>query len=277
MVEVGTYQVNEVRTWLSSKLDEVARWRDAKAAEYPDDERNAHSAAALKAAAQYVRTAEPHSHGLLRITRLVETAHLSELDLLKPAFVTAPLPGLESQRVASRFGFENRPGVPDKMECEEFLDDLARAIVRDLSERLFELDPNSPLAKLLRSESAAPTDPSLAQLAAMADTLRAIQEAESSRRQHEQLRAIARLVINVRDVALAEADANGSVQGLGQKTLPQARLELRLASATYRAETGRELSAVADMATGSTMTSSMKIVGAATDSLEELLREVGTA
>jgi hypothetical protein len=278
MVEVGTFQVNEVRSWLAFRFEEVARWRETKAAEYPDDERNAHSALALKAAAQYVRTADPRSHGLVRVTRIVEAAHQSGLDLLKPAFATAPFPGLESQRAAGRFGFDNLPAMPDTMDHEEFLDDLARAIVRDLNERLFELEKDSPLAKLLRADgpTVTPIDPTLTRLTELAETTREAHERYVRDRRHDQLSAISTLIANMRDVALAEADDKGSLQGLGPKTFPQTRLQLKLAVDSYSAETGRELVAVTELASGTTMTSAMRVIGGATDALEELLREVAS-
>lgn len=279
MVEVSTFQVNEVRSWLGFRLDDAARWRETKAAEYPDDERNAHSAAALHGAAQYVRTADASkSHGLIRLTRIVEAAHQSGIDLLQPAFASAPLPGLESQRAAGRFGFDNVPGTPDAMDHEEFLSELAPAILRDLHERLFELDKDSPLAKLLKAEtiSAAPADPAVALLTDLAELARETRAVHERERRHDRLAEISQLVVRVRDVALAEADPNGSLQGLGPRTFPQTRMQLRLAVASYEAETGRELPASTELATGSTMTSAMKVVGGATDALEELLREVTT-
>lgn len=280
MVEVRTFQVNEVRAWLGFRLDDVARWRETKAAEYPDDERNAHSAVALHGAAQYVRTADASkSHGLIGLTRLVEAAHQSGVDLLQPAFASAPLPGLESQRTASRFGFDNAPGTPDAMDHEEFLSELARAIRRDLHERLFELDKDSPLAKLLNAEmtSTAPADPAVGLLAELVEFVRNAQVTRERHRRHDRLAEISQLVVKVRDVALAEGDPNGSLQGLGLNTFPQTRMQLKIAVASYHAETRRELPASDELATGSTMTSTMKVIGGATDALEELLSEVTAA
>jgi len=50
-------------------------------------------------------------------------------------------------------------------------------------------------------------------------------------------------------------------------------MQLKIVVASYVAETGRELPASSELATGSTMTSAMQVVGW-TDALEELLREV---
>jgi hypothetical protein len=277
MVEVGTFQVNEIRSWLGFRLDEVARWRETKAAEYPDDERNEHSAIALHSASQYVRTVDPsRSHGLVRVARIVEAAHQSGIDLLQPHFASAPLPGVESQRVASRFGFDNHPGTPDAMDHEEFLSELARAMIRDLQERLFELEKDSPLAKLLKAEGspAAAADPAVALLDELGNVIRETQATYERNRRHDQLAAISGLVVKVRDVALVEADPNGLLQGLGPQTFPQTRMELKIAVSSYIAENGRELPASTELATGSTMTSAMKVVGGATDALEELVREV---
>jgi hypothetical protein len=280
MVEVGTFQVNEIRSWLGFRLDEVARWRETKAAEYPDDERNERSAIALHSASQYVRTVDPSkSHGLVRVARIVEAAHQSGIDLLQPHFASAPLPGVESQRVASRLGFDNHPGALDAMEHEEFLSDLAHAMIRDLHERLFELEKDSPLAKLLRAEStpASSPDPAVVLLDDLANLIRETQAAYERNRRHDRLAAISGLVVKVRDVALAEADPNGSLQGLGPQTFPQTRMELKIAVSSYISESGRELPASIELAMGSTMTSAMKVVGSATDALEELVREVTSA
>lgn len=51
-------------------------------------------------------------------------------------------------------------------------------------------------------------------------------------------------------------------------------MQLRIAIASYEAETGRKLRASTELATGSTMTSAMQVVGGATSALDELLREV---
>jgi len=281
MVEVGTLQVNEVRSWLGLRLDEVARWREAKAGEYPDDERNRHSALALHGVAQYVRTIDQSkSHGLMRVTRIVEAAHQSGLDLLAPTFASAPLPGFESQRVTSRFGFDNLPGAPGVMAHEEFLSEFASAILRDLRERQFELEKDSPLAKLLRAEIAAatPADPSLALLTDVAELLRESDVAARRTRQHDRLAEVSRLVARVRDVGLVEAAENGSLQGgIAARTFPQTRMQLQIAIASYTAETSRELPAALELATGSTMIAAMKVVGGATDAFQELLLEAESA
>ena len=269
--------MSSIKDTIAEGIRWQANWRAEKAAEYPDDERNAQSAVALHGAAQYVRTVDPSkSHGLIRVTRIVEAAHQSGIDLLEPAFASAPFPGLESQRVASKFGFDNVPGRADAMDHEEFLSDLGNGILRDLHERLFELDRDSPLTKLLQAEivPATPADPAVGLLNDLVSAIRDAQAAQECSRRHDLLTAISILVAKVRDVALAEADPNGSLQGLGLRTFPQTRMQLSIAVATYTAETGRELPASTELATGSTMTSSMKVVGGATDALEELLREV---
>jgi hypothetical protein len=282
MVEVGQYQINEVRQWLGFRFDEVARWRESKAVDFPDDARNTRSASSLHGAANYVRTVDPvNSPGLIQVTRIVETAHQSEVDLLRPTFAQAPFPGVETQRVAGRFGFDNLPGEPDRMAYEEFLQELAEAMVRDLREqRLFELEKDSPLAKLLRTD-ATPMTPEVASLVALTelvDEIRAARADDVRSRRYDSIAGISDLVVKVRDVAIAEAASDGSLQrSLGTPTTyPQARLQLRVGVKSYVADTGRELPACMDLATGSTMTGVMSVVGAATSALEELDREVET-
>jgi len=280
MVEIGTFQVNEVRSWLGIRLGEAASWREAKAADYPDDARNSHSAAALHAAAHYTRTVDQRrSQGLVHVTRVIETARQSGIDLLAPAFATAPFPGFESQRVANRFGFDNLPGAPDDVAQEEFLRDLGDAILRDLRERLFELEKDSPLARLLRAKTAptTPADATLAALTELVDLLREGQTATERTRRLDRVAEISALVATVRDVAIAEAAANGSLQGLETgsqiRTFPQTRKQLHISLVAYKTATGSELPACLELATGSTMMFKEQVVGGATNAFDELLAE----
>jgi hypothetical protein len=188
----------------------------------------------------------------------------------------APLPGFESQRVASRFGFDDDPVAADAMTHEEFLKDLADAIVRDLRERLFELEKDSPLAKLIRAEASPPLTPADQSLAALAELLELLHEsrvADARSRRHHQIADVSALIARVRDVAIAEAAEDGSLHGLGPRTFPQTRMQLQLAIASYTAETGRELPSSTELAAGSSMTAVMPVVGAATSAFQELLNE----
>jgi len=81
---------------LGEYFEEQARWRDRKADEYPDDDRNAQSAAALRDLAAYARALPDDDRTIRRITRALRPA--GEL-----------VPGEESAQFASRFGFGYTP------------------------------------------------------------------------------------------------------------------------------------------------------------------------
>lgn len=101
--------------------------------------------------------------------------------------------------------------------------------------------------------------------------------AEQYSRALDQLGRISQLVSAVRDAAIDEQGAGGALQGLdiGQPhTIWQKRMQLELGVATYRAETGRELPACHELATGSTLTHVTSAVSGATSALTELVQEV---
>ena len=103
----------EVRPILAEYIEQQARWRDEKAALWPEDDRNAASARALRDLAHYVR-ALPDTD-----TRLEALAEIDEY--VAPA--GSLMPGEEAVRAVARFGF-HQPTNPDwRAESEsEFLD-----------------------------------------------------------------------------------------------------------------------------------------------------------
>jgi hypothetical protein len=68
-------QVKDVREQLTSSLESSAAWRAAKANEFPDDERNAESAAALTVAAQEVAALPDDDPRLLRLASIYAAHH----------------------------------------------------------------------------------------------------------------------------------------------------------------------------------------------------------
>jgi hypothetical protein len=209
----------------------------------------------------------------------VSAARQSGIELLAPTFGTAPLPGIESQRVASRYFFDNLSSSTDEMTHEELLDELATSSLQDLQEHMFEVPSESPIAKLLREESPTSTDPMLAALIEIRDRLADSAgdvAAQKRSRRLDRLSGVSDLVARVRDVAISEEAAGKRIGGLDVGTptiLPQTRMQLDLAVKSYEAETGRTIPECENLATGSTMTSAVAIVSAATSAYMELQRE----
>lgn len=80
-------------------LLEQATWREEKAAEYPEDQRNAASARALQAAASDVDS------------RTEDDLRLVQLDTLQRAYrMDVFSPGEDSRRLIARFGFDSDGG-----------------------------------------------------------------------------------------------------------------------------------------------------------------------
>jgi len=101
-----------------------AEWREHKAEEYPDDERNLRAASALRAAAEYVGVL-PDDDQRLRVIDATDVDH----------------PGGErTHEVLRRVGFHHTlPGgrYPESLdEPSAILDQLAEAIEDDEAERL---------------------------------------------------------------------------------------------------------------------------------------------
>jgi hypothetical protein len=72
-----------------------------------------------------------------------------------------------------------------------------------------------------------PADPAVALLTDLAELARETRAIHERERRHDRLAEISQLVVRVRDVALAEADPNGSLQGLGPRTFPQTQMQLQ--------------------------------------------------
>jgi hypothetical protein len=133
---MATVNDRDVRAPLSYALEESAHWRDLKAEEYSEDTRNARCAAALHAAAEYVLNVD-ESAGLERLAELNEACADSGIELIGEGSFR----GEASQRLVSRYFFDNHPGEPDEGFHEELLrglydaacDDL-RHLVRDYSD-----------------------------------------------------------------------------------------------------------------------------------------------
>jgi hypothetical protein len=83
---------------LAAYFIDQAEWRDRKAEEYPDDHRNAQSAAGLRELAAYVAML-PDDDERLRM--------LAALDPLEGDNLVPFMPGEEAGRMASRFRFRD--------------------------------------------------------------------------------------------------------------------------------------------------------------------------
>jgi len=102
---------------LSDYFRSQAEWREAKADEYPDDERNAQSASALRSLAEFVQRDEDGWH---------------YVDALEPhLFEQFSLGGEQTAREVSRYGFGYRV---TNSQHEEFLEELAALCVSDAYE-----------------------------------------------------------------------------------------------------------------------------------------------
>ena len=101
--------------WICSKVD----WRELKAAEYPDDDRNASCAADLRELADFVRSLPDDDE---RVDRLVCLCTRDDQGNDLGVFV----PGDELDYCVSRFGFHNPSEDPDR-----FLSQLVKIAVSD--------------------------------------------------------------------------------------------------------------------------------------------------
>jgi hypothetical protein len=134
-----------MRAWLAEALDQSARWRQSKAVDYPEDPRNAKSAAALARAAAYVRQKEGGGIHLMR--ELVAACDETGYD-----FTSFGLPGEESQRLAGRYGFDHDPGLPDDASHDALLRQIFVASLDDIRDAFDnwddEVPPDSALGRL---------------------------------------------------------------------------------------------------------------------------------
>ena len=93
------------REWLQSTLEGSAEWRARKAEEYPDDQRNASSAAALAQAAQDVAAMADDDPRLSSLGRLYEISD----DEAMSDYAT------EENLHISRHGFDNPAATTDEL------------------------------------------------------------------------------------------------------------------------------------------------------------------
>ncbi len=110
---------------LSDYIRAQADWRRQKAEEYPEDERNAQSATALDALADYVDEGAPDC-GPWTLSLLEEQVEVSS------AGTGVPMLGEQASRVISRYGFGYRAVSP--WQHAEFLDDLVSIALLDAYE-----------------------------------------------------------------------------------------------------------------------------------------------
>jgi hypothetical protein len=118
-----------IRAALCEYVSEQARWRAEKAVEYPEDGRNATSAAALTELASYLEGL-PDTDA--RFVTLGDSA-----DVLFPGGDTF-MPGEDAARMVSRFGFD-RPRItqqPDwrPADASEYFDQLVEACVTEAAQ-----------------------------------------------------------------------------------------------------------------------------------------------
>ena len=113
------------------------RWRREKAEEYPDDERNAQSAAALESLAEYVNS---------------EADGVIVAELKKHQFEGRSLGGAETGRAVSRYGY----GYPvNSMSHEAFLEELLVLCFKDAYAYASEQEGFDPTETLYPFEIAA--------------------------------------------------------------------------------------------------------------------------
>jgi hypothetical protein len=129
-------------TQLSEYFRAQAEWRHGKAEEYPEDERNAQSATALDALAEYVEADGQHE-GVFASSL---TPHL---------FEEFSLGGEETRHAVSRYGFGH--GV-STLHHIEFLGELAVTCLVDAYEHAREVKEGDPTGTLLDFEVQAACD-----------------------------------------------------------------------------------------------------------------------
>ena len=211
----ATYQeITMVRLWLANALERVARWRESKAEEYPDDVRNVRSANALHQAVMHVRiTFTPNvSRVVEQLAELVVAARESDLDLTSGV---AYLP-TEAQRVAGRYFFDvaDSSEPPNEQTHEALIVDIFDACIRDVAAMGAAKD--SPVAELLRARAGADG--------------REERSDESRVPRVQQLYEVTRVLVSLADAARAEAGPDDRLPQLFQPTkVPLLRKQLRIA------------------------------------------------
>jgi hypothetical protein len=173
---IGAVEYNETGLWLSWALLRGAQWREGKAAEYPEDGRNVRAEKALRAAGEYLRANLQTSAGIKRMAMLVDACRESGVDPLAVGLDVSGLPGVESERVASRYFFDRGREQPDDLTHEELLRDIFVASLHDLNtDHGWDIEPDSTLGKLLRREAVVmdpPPDPAVELMTEIRDLMR---------------------------------------------------------------------------------------------------------
>lgn len=108
-------QAETYRGILADHLDETARWREDKPEQFPEDARNARSAAALTAAAEYLRSIEDPV-GNLAVRRYAEFD-----DELSSWTSVDPVGLIDPGEVAGRFFFDNGQRQPTPHDFDALL------------------------------------------------------------------------------------------------------------------------------------------------------------
>ena len=139
---------------MSSNLADYFRvqadWRDGRAEQYPDDERNAQCAAALRSLAEYVELIEPTSG---EVGSPSGKRTLSYVHELHAHLQDGALGGAHTRREVSRYGYGHAVG-----SHEQFLEDLVPLCNEDAYEHAVEHDGDDPTGALHRFEFEAARD-----------------------------------------------------------------------------------------------------------------------
>ncbi|MGI8411454.1 MAG: hypothetical protein ACR2QA_02970 [Solirubrobacteraceae bacterium] len=110
-----------VQDVIAEGIESQASWRDQKAEEYPDDFRNARAADGLKQLAEYVRRLPDNDP---RVQSLNPIA-------VQPTGGDVFSPGAETDRLISRFCFDNDGTPPTDDQCSSFFDDVTEQAERE--------------------------------------------------------------------------------------------------------------------------------------------------
>ncbi len=115
MIESGKQEIGEYKELLAVEIEYTAEWRQEKADEYPQDERNVQSAKALSALAEKIRALDNKSAGLQALYDLdrgIDPNRVSDWSDAK-------------SMVIGRYGFDSPVDDPGP---EDFLAELAKGI-----------------------------------------------------------------------------------------------------------------------------------------------------
>lgn len=119
----------DIQTALGSYLSEQASWRDAKAYEYPDDERNRRCAEGLRLLGEHVAALPADDPRLVQLDALDWEADTGFF-----------MPGEEGARAASRFRFDNADEPPDSFLSRFTEDCIVDATCTDVESAPWDAD-----------------------------------------------------------------------------------------------------------------------------------------